>query len=142
MQKKTRYWSWNMNSSNVSKYLEKKEVEPTCRIIWDKIFWTSSYTILKGPLEKRHGEWTKAKINASWFKITFVLRWKSSTKEGKSTSTSGWRRWRTFGVLFDGVVGLFEGSARITQTYYPTWARAHARNNCVYGGGVGFRVKP
>jgi hypothetical protein len=44
----------------------------------------SSYTIPKGPLEKKCGEWTKANINAFQCKVTSVSEWKSSTKGGKS----------------------------------------------------------
>jgi hypothetical protein len=73
----------------------------------------SSYTIPKGPSKERRGEQTKIKINASQSKITFVSRWKSLTKGGKSTLAYGWRRQRTPMVSLDGVTSVLEVSACI-----------------------------
>jgi hypothetical protein len=73
-------------------HTSKKRSKPLTKTFGTKPFHKSSYTILEGPLEKRHGEQVKTKINASQFKITLVSGWKSSTKGKKSTSTSGWRR--------------------------------------------------
>jgi hypothetical protein len=39
-------------------------------------------------------------------------------------------------VLLDGVVGVLRASARTTQAYSPTWARACVQHNHVHGGGV------
>ncbi len=32
---------------------------------------------------ERHGEHAKMKINVSWFKITFIFRWKSTKGGGQ-----------------------------------------------------------
>jgi hypothetical protein len=47
------------------------------------------------------------------FKITFVLEWKSTTKGGRSTLASGWKKQRIPMVLSNGVATLFGGSACI-----------------------------
>jgi hypothetical protein len=46
-------------------------------------------------------------------------------KGEKSTSTRGWKRRRIHVVSSNGVIGVLG---------------TNARHNCVYGGGVGFRV--
>jgi hypothetical protein len=63
---------WNMTLNNVPTYFEK-EVKAIHKIIWAKYSSESSYTIPKGPLEKRCGEQAKIKINGSQFRVTFVL---------------------------------------------------------------------
>ncbi len=107
---------------NVPTYLEKE------------VKTIPSYTAPKGPPEKRRGEWTKEKKNAFWSKITSVSRWKSSTKGGRSTLASGWRRQRIIIFLSNGVARVFIIKACIAWTYALTWGRAHARCNCANGG--------
>ncbi len=75
----------------------KKKPKPFAKSSKTKQSRKSSYTIPKGPL-KRQGERAKAKTNASQSKITSMSRWKSSTKGGKSTLASGWRRRRSHKV--------------------------------------------
>jgi hypothetical protein len=53
------------------------------------LFHKNSYTIRKGPLEERCGEQTKAKINVSQSKISFVSRWKSLRKGGDQLQVDG-----------------------------------------------------
>jgi hypothetical protein len=80
---------------------------------------------MKGqPPKERCGEWTKAKINASWSKITSISKWTSSTKGSKSTSTNGWKIWKILMVSLHGATCVLGASAHITQAYSPTWARA------------------
>jgi len=62
--------------------LKKRKLNPLVESFGTKQSCKSSYTILKGPSKERCGERAKAKINASQFKITFVLGCKSSTKGG------------------------------------------------------------
>jgi hypothetical protein len=71
-------------------YTSKKKLKPFTKSSRTKQSCKSSYTIPK----KKHNKQTKAEINASQSKATFVSRWKSSTKRGISTSTSGWKRRR------------------------------------------------
>jgi len=47
-------------------------------------------------------------------------------KEGRSTSTSGWKKQKILKVLSNGVTCVFEVDARIARTYSPTIARACA----------------
>jgi len=91
-----------------------------------KRFHKRSYTIPRRPLEERGGEWAKAEINASWSKITFILGWKLSTKERRSTLASGWKKQRILRVLSNGATCVLEVNARIAWTYSPTIARARA----------------
>ncbi len=104
-------------------HTSKERSKPLAESSRTKHFRKSSYTIPKGPPEEKHGEWTKASTNASWFRVTSILGWKSSTKGGKSTSTNA-----------------FEAKARLVQAYSFTWTRAHTQHNHVDGGGVGFGI--
>jgi hypothetical protein len=54
------------------------------------------------------------------FKVTFISRWKSSMKGGKSTSARGWKRQKILVVLFDGVASVLGTNACIAQAYSPT----------------------
>jgi hypothetical protein len=44
--------------------LKKRKLNPFAESFGTKQSCKSSYTILEGPLQKKCGEWTKAKINA------------------------------------------------------------------------------
>jgi hypothetical protein len=58
----------------------KRNKKPFAKSSRTKQFRKSSYTILEKSLNERHGECAKMVINASWFKITYVFGWNSSTK--------------------------------------------------------------
>ncbi len=118
-------------------HTSKKRLKPLAKAYGTKQFGRSSYTIFEKPLEERHGEWVKVKTNVSWSKVTFVLKWKSSTKGGKSNSIGGWKRWRILVVSLDGVASVFGANAHIAWTYSPTWAKACVRFNHADKGGVG-----
>ncbi len=117
----------------------KKRSKRFTKSFQTKHFHKSSYTIPKMPL-KKNGEQAKAKINASWSKVTSILGWKSLIKVGISISTSEWRRQRIPMVSSNGVVGVFGTNARIVQAYSLTWIRAHAWHDHVNGGGVGSKI--
>ncbi len=100
---------------------------------------------MEKPLKERRGEWTNIEINASWSKITFISRWKSSTKGGRSTSTSGYKRWRTPMVSLDGVAGVLEARACTIQMYSLTCHGQGFVHNVILlmevgGSGVGSRI--
>ncbi len=97
----------------------------------------SSYTIFKGPLDEKHGEHIKAKINASVSKTRFISRWKSSPNGGRSMSTNGWRWWNATMVLTNGATWVVGANACTAQAYSPTWKSAHAQRNRANGGGIG-----
>jgi len=128
-------WPWTMCPHTL-----KKRLKPFVKSFGTKHSYKGSYTVFEGPPEERCGEWAKAKINASWSKVTFVSKWKSLMKGKKSTSTNGWRRWKILVVLLHGAISVLGASARIAQMYSPTWTRAHALRNCANGGGVGFKI--
>jgi len=102
----------------------KKRSKPFIESFGIKQFHKSSYIIPKRPLEERCGEQTKVETNASRFKITFISRWESSTKGGRSTLVGGWRRQKTLVVSLDGAVGVLGINVCIVGTYLPTLARA------------------
>jgi hypothetical protein len=96
-----RTWPWTM-CSRISKKLSK----PLIKSLGIKQSHKSSYTILGGPLDERHGERVKAKINASLSKTRSIFGWKLSTKGGRSTSTEGWKWWRVAMVSVDGATWM------------------------------------
>jgi len=102
----------------------KKRSKPLIESFGIKQFRKSSYTIPKRPSEERCGEQAKVETNASWFKVTFVSRWESSTKGGRSTLVGGWRKRKTPVVSLDGAVGVLGIKVCIVRTYLPTLARA------------------
>jgi len=59
-----------------------KRLNPLTKSFGTKQSHKNSYTIPKGPLEETCGEQTKAKMNASQSKITFIWEWKSLMKGG------------------------------------------------------------
>jgi hypothetical protein len=66
-----------------------KKSKPLIQSLRTRQYCKSSYTILEGLLDERHGECIKIDINASLSKTRFVSRSKSLTKGGRSTSTNG-----------------------------------------------------
>ncbi len=84
----------------------KKRSKPLAKSFRTKQSHKSSYTVFEGPLKERRGEWAKVETNASWFKVTFVIKWKSSTKGGRSTSASGWRKQKTPMVSSKRAIGV------------------------------------
>jgi hypothetical protein len=104
----------------------KKRSKPLIESFGIKQFHKSSYIIPKKPSEERCGEQAKVETNASWFKVTFVSRWESSTKGGKSTLVGGWRRQKTLMVSLDGAVCVLGINACIVRTYLPTLTRANS----------------
>jgi hypothetical protein len=58
-----------------------------------------------------------------------MSKWKSSTKVGRSTSTSWLKKQRTLVVSSNGALGVLEASACISWKYSPTWARVCAWHN-------------
>jgi len=72
---------------------QKRNQGPLVKSLKKKKSHKSSYTILKGSSDERHGECAKAKINVSLSKTRFVSIRKSSTKgrggEGGSTLAIG-----------------------------------------------------
>ncbi len=121
---------------NMCPYTSKKKLKPFTKSSRTKQSCKSSNTILK----KKHSEQAKVEINASQSKATFVFRWKSSTKRGISTSTSGWKKQRTHVVSSNGVIGVLGTSTHIAWTYSLAGARACAQHNCANRGGVGSNV--
>jgi hypothetical protein len=85
-----------------------------------KQFYKSSYTIPKRPPEEKCGEQTKAKRNASQFKVISISGWKSLTKRGKLILVGGWERRKTLVVSSNGVTCVLKVNVRIVQTYSPT----------------------
>ncbi len=128
-------WIWAM-----CPHILKKKLKPLVKSLGTKQSHKSSYTILEGPSEERCDERTKIETNVFWSKVTFVLRWKSSMKGGKSTSASGWRRRRTPVVSLERVASVLRINALITWTYSYTWTRACVWCKHANGGGTGSRV--
>jgi hypothetical protein len=62
-----------MTTSDVLAYLKKKS-KPLAKSSKTKQFHKSSYTILEGLLDERHGERIKTKINACLFKTKSISR--------------------------------------------------------------------
>jgi hypothetical protein len=61
-----------MTTSDMLTYL-KKEIKPLAESSRTKQSRKSSYTILEKPLDEKHGECVKEKINASLSKTRLVL---------------------------------------------------------------------
>ncbi len=120
-------------------HTSKKRSKPLVKSFGTKQSRKSSYTILEGPMEERCDEWTKLETNVSQSKVTSISGWKSSTKEERSTSASGWRRRRTFVVSLEGDI-VFGANVHIIWAYSFTWARACVWCKCVDGGGIESRV--
>ncbi len=89
---------------------------------------------MEGPPNERFGEHAIMKINASWFKVIFVSKRKSSTKRGRSTFANGWR-WKAALVLLNGIARMLGANACIVQTYFRTCASASVWHNHANGGG-------
>ncbi len=103
-------WPWIMCPHTL-----KKILKPFIESFTTKQSHKSAYTTPKRQLEERQCEQAKAKTNVSHSKMNFVPRWKSSTKKGKSTSTSGCRRRRTPLVSLDGTTCVLKVNAHIAQ---------------------------
>ncbi len=125
-------WPWTM-----CLHISKKKSKPLAELLGTKQSCKSSYTILKGSLDEKHGECVKIKINASLSKTRSIFLWKSSIKGGRSTLANGWRWGRAAMVLAHGVAWVLGVYTCIAQTYFTTWTNAHAWHNHVGGGGVG-----
>jgi hypothetical protein len=61
-----------MTMKNVLTYF-KKEIKPLAELLGTKQSCKSSYTILKGLLDEKHGKCVKTKINASLSKTRSFL---------------------------------------------------------------------
>ncbi len=95
---------------------QKKDHLTTSRVINElTILWKVSYTIPEWPLDERCGEWIKVKINVFLSKTRSVFRWKSSTKEGKSTLTNGLRCQRAAMVSINGATRMLGANACIVH---------------------------
>ncbi len=91
-------------------HTSKNRSKPLIKSSRTKQSYKSSYTIPEWSPEKKQA---KAKTNVFRSKVTSISRWKSSTKGGRSTLASGWRRQRTPMVLLDGVANVLKTTAHI-----------------------------
>jgi hypothetical protein len=63
-------------------HTSKKRSKPFVKSSRTKQYHKNSYTIPERPPKERHSEKAKTETNASQFKVTSILGWKSSTKGG------------------------------------------------------------